>query len=349
MQKIRKSFFGGGWDNIELIREVEQKKKIKFVTSSSENVKKNLKVEHITTLLGKSDMYYIVIFPKETQAIRDMFVRFGYSEDNLFFVYHKPILVQKDGRDKYGNVTRGVEKYGYKVRCYFEGYGGNVNLGDEINITSKLKISIGNEAIVSVADGVKFYEDFSILARNLNQNKCSRIKVGERCSFNRGRISSFSGKINLNNDSTFGNNFMCACTYGMSVDIGSDCMFSHEIYVLAGDGHTLYDTQGDKVMNSVDSMPKAKKELAIRNHVWVGFRSVILNGTDVGIGSMIGAASLVKGKYPNNCMIVGNPVKILKKNIAWSRNPVPVDDAKMYENEVEYYNMTMEEGALYEC
>lgn len=111
------------------------------------------------------------------------------------------------------------------MRCYFEGYGGNVNLGDEINITSKLKISIGNEAIVSVADGVKFYEDFSILARNLNQNKCSRIKVGERCSFNRGRISSFSGKINLNNDSTFGNNFMCACTYGMSVDIGSDCMF----------------------------------------------------------------------------------------------------------------------------
>ena len=48
-------------------------------------------------------------------------------------------------------------------------------------------------------------------------------------------------------------------------------------------------------------------------------------------------------------MIVGNPVKILKKNIVWSRNPVPVDDAKMYENEVEYYNMTMEEGALYEC
>lgn len=38
--KDKEIIFWGGWDNIELIREVEQKKKIKFVTSSSENVKK---------------------------------------------------------------------------------------------------------------------------------------------------------------------------------------------------------------------------------------------------------------------------------------------------------------------
>lgn len=41
--KDKEIIFWGGWDNIELIREVEQKKKIKFVTSSSENVKKKFK------------------------------------------------------------------------------------------------------------------------------------------------------------------------------------------------------------------------------------------------------------------------------------------------------------------
>lgn len=343
--KDREIVFWGGWDNNELIRKVEQKKKIKFVAVSPKDVKCERKIEHIATLSGKSDRCYVVVFPKETQEIHDMFTKFGWTEENLFFVYHKPVLAQKDGMDKYGNVIKGIEKYGQKVQCYLEGYGANVFLGDEINIGCKLKINVGNESIVSIADKCVFSENFSVIARNLNENKYSKIRIEENCRFISGRIASFGGRINLGSDSSFGKDFVCASGYDMTVNIGTKCMFSHEIYVYAGDGHTLFDTKNNKVINSVSSMRQSKKEIVIGEHVWVGLRSIIMNGTDIGSGSMLGAVSFVKSKYPNNCMVAGNPAKILKKNIAWSRNPVPIDNTEMYQNEEEYYKMTIDEGA----
>ena len=48
--------------------------------------------------------------------------------------------------------------------------------------------------------------------------------------------------------------------------------------------------------------------------------SCILYNTEIGDGSIIGAMSLVKGKIPNNCIAAGNPAKVIKRNVAWSRN-----------------------------
>lgn len=38
-----------------------------------------------------------------------------------------------------------------------------------------------------------------------------------------------------------------------------------------------------------------------------------------GGGTIIGANSLVKGEIPNNCIAVGTPARIIRKNVAWSR------------------------------
>ena len=67
-------------------------------------------------------------------------------------------------------------------------------------------------------------------------------------------------------------------------------------------------------------MPLYKNQIVIGEHVWVSKGAFILHGTNVGNGSIIGARSVVKGKFPNNCSIGGNPAKILSKDIAWSRN-----------------------------
>mgnify|MGYP001428598538 FL=1 len=46
----------------------------------------------------------------------------------------------------------------------------------------------------------------------------------------------------------------------------------------------------------------------------------ILYNTDISAGSVIGAMSLVKAKIPNNCIAAGNPVRVIRTDIAWSRN-----------------------------
>lgn len=341
--------FWGGRDNTELIREVEKVKKIKFVSVSPNTTKISGVCEHIASLSGKRDKYYVVVFPKETQDIRDMFKRFGYLADDVFYVNHLPVAVHNDGTDKYGNVVKGIEKYGRKVQLYLEGYGANVTLGEKISIDSTLKINVASEFEVTIGDRCKFQENFSIVAKNLDENRYAEIKIGENCNFVDGFIKSYSGRIYLDNNSTYGRNFYIAACYGISVNIGKDCMFSHDIYILGGDGHTLYDTERNKVLNSVESIPNEKKRVVIGNHVWVGLRTVILNGCNIGDGSMIGAVSVVKRRCSNNCMLAGNPAKVLRKNIAWSRNPMPVDGAEMLDAERQYYNLTAEEGELYEC
>lgn len=41
--------------------------------------------------------------------------------------------------------------------------------------------------------------------------------------------------------------------------------------------------------------------------------SVILGGTNIGKNSVIAANSVVRGHYPDNCVIAGSPAKIVKR------------------------------------
>lgn len=63
-------------------------------------------------------------------------------------------------------------------------------------------------------------------------------------------------------------------------------------------------------------------KIELGEHVWVGRRGLILGGmksTVIGDGSIVGAQSVVKGKFPNNVILAGTSAKIIKKDIAWSR------------------------------
>lgn len=53
--------------------------------------------------------------------------------------------------------------------------------------------------------------------------------------------------------------------------------------------------------------------------MWFGAQAVALAGADVGDGSVIGFRSIVNKKIPNNCIAVGSPAKVVRRNIAWER------------------------------
>lgn len=55
-----------------------------------------------------------------------------------------------------------------------------------------------------------------------------------------------------------------------------------------------------------------KKKVIIGDNTWIGFDSLILPGTHVGKNCVIGAKSVLKGQYPDNSLIVGNPAKVVK-------------------------------------
>lgn len=55
-----------------------------------------------------------------------------------------------------------------------------------------------------------------------------------------------------------------------------------------------------------------EKPIKIGNNVWVGTRVIILPGVEIGDNTIIGAGAVVTKSFPKDCIIGGNPAKILK-------------------------------------
>jgi acetyltransferase-like isoleucine patch superfamily enzyme len=55
------------------------------------------------------------------------------------------------------------------------------------------------------------------------------------------------------------------------------------------------------------------KSVEIGSYVWVGYNALILPGVKIGDFTIIGAGSVVTKSFPNECVIAGNPAKILRK------------------------------------
>lgn len=54
-------------------------------------------------------------------------------------------------------------------------------------------------------------------------------------------------------------------------------------------------------------------KIKLGNNVFIGNNSIILLNTTVGDNCIIGAGSVVRGQFPDHCVIVGNPAKVLMK------------------------------------
>lgn len=116
------------------------------------------------------------------------------------------------------------------------------------------------------------------------------------------------------------------------MSIGNDVMMSNKEMVFAGDGHSIFLKKQGKYELINDCM---KDEIVIGDHVWIGYGCKILGGAHIGTGSIVGAGSLVNKKFPNNVLIAGTPAKILRRNVAWSRNVLITkleQDQKVFSN-----------------
>nr|WP_319512123.1 CatB-related O-acetyltransferase [uncultured Draconibacterium sp.] len=55
-----------------------------------------------------------------------------------------------------------------------------------------------------------------------------------------------------------------------------------------------------------------KKDIVIGNDVWIGYDSLILPGTKIGDGAIIGAKAVVSKDVPPYTIVAGNPAKFIK-------------------------------------
>lgn len=98
--------------------------------------------------------------------------------------------------------------------------------------------------------------------------------------------------------------------------IGDDCLFSLGVWIRNSDPHLIYSCETGMRINP-------SKSVYIGDHVWIGQNCLILKGTQIDSGSIIGGMSVVAGKHISyNEAWVGNPVKRISDKIFWDRESV---------------------------
>ncbi|MFI7386665.1 acyltransferase [Streptomyces sp. NPDC049813] len=102
---------------------------------------------------------------------------------------------------------------------------------------------------------------------------------------------------------------------GVSVTIGADVMFAKHIEVRGDDTHPIFDVRSEKRVNPSQS-------IVVGEHVWIAKHAVVMGGVSIGSGSVIGFRSIVTSNIPNNCIAVGAPARVVRRNIAWERPEV---------------------------
>lgn len=84
------------------------------------------------------------------------------------------------------------------------------------------------------------------------------------------------------------------------VIVGKNCVMAAGVNIIDSNGHELYSLNRTKGRDE-------PKEIILGNNVWIGLNSIILKGTRIGDNSVIAAGSVVKGDFPENSLIHGNP------------------------------------------
>lgn len=67
----------------------------------------------------------------------------------------------------------------------------------------------------------------------------------------------------------------------------------------------------NEIKDEMDPEHDSDKDVVVEEDVWIGARSVLLNGVTIGRGSIIGAGSVVRTDVPPYALVVGNPAKIV--------------------------------------
>lgn len=108
------------------------------------------------------------------------------------------------------------------------------------------------------------------------------------------------GKLELGSHCFF--NINSSITAMSEIKIGDNCKFGNNLVIVDHD-HNFRSSHPEFISSPV----------YIGNNVWCGANVTILRGTKIGDNCIVGAGTVVKGSFPENCIICGTKGKIIQR------------------------------------
>lgn len=100
------------------------------------------------------------------------------------------------------------------------------------------------------------------------------------------------------------------------IEIGENTAIGGNTKILDNDFHPIEAEARNKLLadkNGGDSDLVPAKPIKIGKNCFIGCNAIILKGTELGDGCVVGAGAVVSGKFEADSVIVGNPARVIKK------------------------------------
>ncbi|QAY66767.1 acyltransferase [Paenibacillus protaetiae] len=94
-----------------------------------------------------------------------------------------------------------------------------------------------------------------------------------------------------------------------SITIGENTLIGGNSKIMDNDFHPIeVEARNTDIKEKIAARP-----IVIGKNCFIGCNSLILKGTILGEGCVVGAGAVVSGVFEDNCVIAGNPAKVIKR------------------------------------
>ena len=158
-----------------------------------------------------------------------------------------------------------------------------------VKITNANLLFEGNNSIVYLSSTMNSQYSFTLVIYN-------------NSTFFIGREGNLSTPVNIN------------IQENQNVVIGAECSLSSGVNIRTADIHPIYDNETKQRINNAQSV-------YIGDHVWIGHLAYISRGVKIGSGAIVDNYSFVphNARIHSNSLVVGNPVRVEKQNIFFTK------------------------------
>ena len=149
----------------------------------------------------------------------------------------------------------------------------------------------------------------SYLGKPLYVSSCKKIFWGKRCRIYPGLRAELVGdtaRIIVGDNVSIGQNFHVV-SYNDNLNIGNDVTISGNVLI------TNCDHDYKKIGVHILEQKLIPQKTEIDDGCFIGYGAVLQAGTILGKQCIVGANSVVRGKFPDYSVIVGAPACIIKR------------------------------------
>ncbi len=188
--------------------------------------------------------------------------------------------------DVEGNVIEISDEMRAKTtgQIVLRGRGNHISIAHTAN-NLNFHSTLGENCRLSIGNNANFLNLVTYQARN------AKLEIGAHVGFN-GLV-----RLQMHEPST--------------LRIGDGSLIADQVEITTSDMHSIVDAHTGARLNPA-------RDIHIGARVWIGQRAIVLKGSRIGAGSVIGAAAVVTGEIPENCVAAGNPARIVRRDASWN-------------------------------